>query len=130
MVSAVGLILLLAVLLRISIVDLKTHYINDFDLLLLFFIQLIFFDLNLYYGFSNLAIYSAIYLLSQKRLGFGDVKLAFILGLGFNGIFNLIYASNIAWVMAGVWALVSKQRRIAFAPWLIFGASLAKILVI
>jgi prepilin signal peptidase PulO-like enzyme (type II secretory pathway) len=130
MVSAVGLILLLAVLLRICLVDLKNHYIHNFDLLLLFFIQLIFFDLNLYYGFSNLAIYTGIYLLSQKRLGFGDVKLAFILGLGFNSIFNLIYAANFAWIMAGIWGLLSRRQRIAFAPWLISGASLAKILVI
>ena len=130
MVSAVGLILLLAALLRISLVDLKTHYINDFDLLILFLIQFIFLDIYLFSGLFNLAIFSAIYLLSQKQLGFGDVKLAFILGLGFNSIFNLIYAANFAWIMAGVWGFFSRQQRIAFAPWLIYGASLAKILVI
>ena len=130
MVSAVGLILLLAVLFRVSLVDLKTHYIHNFDLLLLFFIQLIFFDLHLDYGFSNLAIYIGIYFLSRKRLGFGDVKLAFVLGLGFNSIFHLIYAANFAWIMAGAWGLFSRQQRIAFAPWLISGAFLAKILVI
>jgi len=130
MVSAIGFILLLFILAKISITDAKTHYINDIDLFILFCIQFIFFKINLLHGFLNLVIYYAIYLLSQKRLGFGDVKLAFMLGLGFNSIFNLIYAANFAWIMAGVWGLISRQQRIAFAPWLISGASLAKILVI
>ena len=130
MVTFAGFILLSLISIRISIIDIKTHFIQNIDLILLFSILLIFFKINLQIGSINFLIYLIIYFLTGRKLGFGDVKLSFILGLAFQSILTLIYAINLSWAMGGVWALLSKQRKIAFAPWMLTGAFLAEILVV
>ena len=130
MVTFAGFILLFFIGLRISIIDIKTHFIQNIDLILLFSILLIFFEINLQTGCINFLIYLLIYFLTGRKLGFGDVKLSFILGLVFQSFLSLIYAINLSWAMGGVWALLSKQRKIAFAPWMLSGACLAEILVV
>lgn len=130
MVTFAGFTLLSFICVRISIIDIKTHFIKNIDLILLFSIFLIFFEINLQTGCINFLIYLLIYFLTSRKLGFGDVKLSFILGLAFQSILTLIYAINLSWVMGGVWALLSKQRKIAFAPWMLAGAFLAEILVV
>lgn len=130
MVTFAGFILLSLISIRISIIDIKTHFIQNIDLILLFSILLIFFKINLQIGSIYFLIYLIIYFLTGRKLGFGDVKLSFILGLAFQSILTLIYAINLSWAMGGVWALLSKQREIAFAPWMLAGAFLAEILVV
>lgn len=130
MVTFSGFMFLSFICLRISIIDIKTHFIKNIDLILLFSILLIFFEINLQTGCINFLIYLLIYFLTGRKLGFGDVKLSFILGLAFQSILTLIYAINLSWAMGGVWALLSKQRKIAFAPWMLAGAFLAEILVV
>lgn len=130
MVVYIGYILLSLISVKIAIIDIKTQFIHNIDLISLFSILLIFFKINLQTGSLNFLIYFLIYFLTGRKLGFGDVKLAFILGLFCHSFLTLIYAINLSWVMGGVWALLSKQRKIAFAPWMLSGAFLAEILVV
>ena len=130
MLTFISYLLISLISIRISIIDMKTHFIYNIDLILLFLLLLIFFEINLRTGSINFLIYLFIYFLTGRKLGFGDVKLSFILGLGFQSFLALIYAINLSWAMGGVWALLSKQRKIAFAPWMLSGAFLAEILVV
>jgi hypothetical protein len=129
MFTVVGYSLLFLISVKISVVDIKTHFIHNLDLSLLFLILNLFFEISIENGLLNFLIYLIIYFISRKQLGFGDVKLALILGCSYQSVFTLMCAINISWVMGGVWALLSKQRRIAFAPWMLSGACFAKILV-
>jgi hypothetical protein len=129
MFTVVGYSLLFLISVKISVVDIKTHFIHNLDLILLFLILNLFFEISIENGLLNFLIYLIIYFISRKQLGFGDVKLALILGCSYQSVFTLMCAINISWAMGGVWALLSKQRRIAFAPWMLSGACFAKILV-
>lgn len=130
MVLFTGYLLLTLISLKIAIVDVKTHFIQNNDLILLASILIIFFDINIGTGSINFLIYLLIYFLTGRKLGFGDVKLSLVLGLAFQSFSTLIYAINLSWAMGGVWALLSKQHKIAFAPWMLFGAFLAEMLVV
>jgi hypothetical protein len=129
MFTVVGYSLLFLISVKISVVDIKTHFIHNLNLIILFLILNLFFEISIENGLLNFLIYLIIYFISRKQLGFGDVKLALILGCSYQSVFTLMCAINISWVMGGVWALLSKQRRIAFAPWMLSGACFAKILV-
>jgi prepilin signal peptidase PulO-like enzyme (type II secretory pathway) len=122
-----GYLLIFLVSLRIALVDIKTYYIRNSDLFLLFLLVVIFIDFSLTIGFVNFLIHLLLYLVTGKKLGFGDVKLAFVIGLSFNALYPLLVALNSSWIMGGVWALFSKQTKIAFAPWMLFGAFIAQI---
>jgi hypothetical protein len=69
------------------------------------------------------------YFLSQRKLGFGDVKLSIIVGLTFASFYGIFLAINIAWFLGGCWAVLSRQRKVAFAPWMLIGGMLAQIMV-
>ena len=129
MLSNAGYIIFLILAIRIAVVDFKTHYIKNIDLILLFLTIIIFLDFNLIWGFANLAIYFALYLLTNRKLGFGDVKLSFLIGLGFSSFYDLVIALNISWIAGGVWAIIRKEGQIAFAPWMLVGAVISQILV-
>ena len=129
MLNIAGYLILLILAIRICLVDLKTHYIKNMDLILFLLAILIFIDFNLIWGFANLAIYLALYLLTKKQLGFGDVKLSFLIGLGFLSFYDLVLALNISWISGGVWAIIRKQSQIAFAPWMLAGAFISQIMV-
>jgi prepilin signal peptidase PulO-like enzyme (type II secretory pathway) len=114
---------------RIAVVDLKTHYIKNIDLILLFLAIIIFLDFNLIWGFANLAIYLALYFLTNRQLGIGDVKLSLLIGLVFLSFYDLVLALNISWISGGVWAIIRKETQIAFAPWMLIGAFISQIMV-
>ena len=129
MLSNAGYIIFLILAIRIAVVDFKTHYIKNIDLILLFLTIIIFLNFNLIWGFANLAIYLALYLLTNRKLGFGDVKLSFLIGLGFSSFYDLVVALNISWIAGGVWAIIRKEGQIAFAPWMLVGAFISQIVV-
>lgn len=129
MLNTAGYIILSILAIRISVYDFKTHYIKNIDLILLFLTNLIFLDFNLILGFANLAIYLTLYFLTNRQLGIGDVKLSFLIGLGFSSIFDLVLALNISWISGGVWAIIRKEAQIAFAPWMLLGAFITQIMV-
>lgn len=109
--------------------DIKTHYIKNLDLLILLFATIFAFPTSLFYAGVNLIIYLVIYFLMQKQLGVGDVKLSFIIGLAYKSFYSIFLAFNLAWLMGGFWALISGQKKVAFAPWMLLGAVLTQILV-
>jgi prepilin signal peptidase PulO-like enzyme (type II secretory pathway) len=127
--SNAGYIILLILALRVAVVDFKTHYIKNIDLILLFLTIIILFDFNLIWGFANLAIYLALYLLTNRQLGLGDVKLSFLIGLVSSSFYDLVIALNISWIAGGVWAIIRKEGQIAFAPWMLVGAFISQIMM-
>ncbi|WP_104168435.1 prepilin peptidase [Arthrobacter sp. SX1312] len=84
-------------------------------------------------GAILLVAFAALHLLHPQGLGFGDVKLAGLLGLylGFAGWDELWWGPVLAVVLGGGWALLLLAARratlrssVAFGPFLIAGAAL------
>lgn len=125
----IGVFLYLFMSVRISIRDFQTHFIKNLDLIFLLLSTLLVFHVNLYFALFNFLLYLVMYFLSQKKLGFGDVKLSIIVGLTFTSFYGIILAINIAWILGGCWAVLSRQRKVAFAPWMLIGGMLAQIMV-
>ena len=129
MLRNIGYTILLILALRIAVIDFKTHYIKNIDLILSFLTIILFLNFNLTLGFCNFGIYLAIFLLTKKQLGFGDVKLSFLIGLGLHTFHDLLLALNISWILGGAWAVIRNQRQIAFAPWMLSGAFISQFMV-
>ena len=128
--QSIGVLLIAVFSFRIAFEDIRTHFIRDLDLLILFSSLAITSSLYVKSAFINCFIYLLIYFLSRRKLGVGDIKLAFVIGLTMVSISQLAFALNAAWVMGGLWAIFSKRREIAFAPWMLIGGLLAQIMVI
>jgi leader peptidase (prepilin peptidase)/N-methyltransferase len=82
-------------------------------------------------GMAGLFIlYLVIALISPRGMGFGDVKLAGVLGLflGFLGVGPLLVGAFAAFVLGGLFGVVlmvfgpGRNRGIAFGPWMLAGA--------
>ena len=127
MVSVISLLLVVFMLYRIADHDLKTHLIRDFDLVMLFIILTFFFDINLVYGVCYFVLLLLLNILTRGSIGFGDVKLALVLGSAMNSIIQLVISIDLAWIIGGVWALISKRKSIPFAPAMILGAVIGQI---
>jgi prepilin signal peptidase PulO-like enzyme (type II secretory pathway) len=127
MVSIISLPLVVFMLYRIADHDLKTHLIRDFDLVMLFIILTFFFDINLVYGVCYFVLLLLLNILTRGSIGFGDVKLALVLGSAMNSIIQLVISIDLAWIIGGVWALISKRKSIPFAPAMILGAVIGQI---
>lgn len=125
----IGIYLFIFMSVRISITDIQTHFIKNLDLILLFISTLLVFKVNFYFALCNCLIYLTIYILTRKQLGFGDVKLSFVVGLTFTSFYGIFMAINIAWILGGCWAVLSRQRKVAFAPWMLIGGMLAQIML-
>lgn len=89
---------------------------------------------NLLSGLSAWAFFSALYLITRKRgLGFGDVKLAFVMGflLGYPGIVVALYAAFLSGAVIGLILILSKikklKSKLAFGPFLIWGIIVATL---
>ncbi|NLH69124.1 MAG: prepilin peptidase [Brooklawnia sp.] len=75
---------------------------------------------------GSLAGFTILHLASPGSLGFGDVKLATILGaaVGAVSLPALLIALLFACVLALSWAGATRTRQLAFGPWLAAGAIL------
>lgn len=119
-------------LLVIFFIDLKHQIIPDkivFPLILLYSIFIVF---NGNYSFLAAGIFSFVfffllYLITRGRgMGFGDVKLAFLMGLslGFSGVIVAFYIAFLTGALTGViLILLGKAKfgqKIAFGPFLAF----------
>lgn len=80
------------------------------------------------------AFYAVMHLASRQGMGGGDVKLAAVIGLvlAWHGWWTLLLGSAAAFLLGALFALVlmilrraNRSTRIAFGPWMIFGAILA-----
>ena len=116
--------------------DFRYHLIRNRDLKVALICLAPFVELNgLFLGIFNFIFYLLVFLFSRGAIGFGDVKLSFMLGiyLGNNGfdISKLFLANFISWLVA-LAAIVPfrfldrkmQQGRIAFAPFLFIGTGI------
>lgn len=112
---------------RIAAYDIKKHLIRDLDLIILFFSLSLIFRINLILGAVYFSILFLLNLLTRASIGFGDLKLALILGSAMGSVIQLVISIDIAWIIGGVWALISKRKSIPFAPAMILGAFLGQL---
>lgn len=129
---------IISCLIVIFFADAKYHIIPDsiqitiFILSLLLFIvqgqQLQFIIVRLVYGVVIMSPILLLYLLTKgKGMGFGDVKLAFVIGFLMGGIggFLVLYLAFISGAVVGLFLIIFKRRKmkykIAFGPFLVLG---------
>jgi len=119
-----------------SFYDIRHHLIRNRDLKVALICLAPFVELNgLILGFSNFILYLLVFLFSRGAIGFGDVKLSFMLGIYIGNssfdISELFLANFISWLIAlAAIALIRslgrqmQQGRIAFAPFLFIGTGI------
>lgn len=129
MISVLALPLLVLLLYRIADYDLKTHLIRDLDLILLFILLNLLLHLNWKIGVLYSLVLLSLNILTKGAIGFGDIKLALVLGSAMSTALQLVISINIAWIIGGVWALISKRKSIPFAPAMIFGAVVGQLTI-
>jgi hypothetical protein len=112
----------------IAIYDFRFKLIRNVDLLIALILCTTYISSNWYVGFLNLVIYGLLNLLSKDKIGSGDIKLAPIIALPVSSIYELLNALSISWISGGLYALIRRGDAIAFAPFMILGTYLAKIL--
>lgn len=120
----------------ISLRDIKTHRIKRIDIYIAIALVSPFVNFeSSIYGVINALLYCALFYLSGQSLGFGDVRLAGLIGLymgGLDGKVDDLFMMNcLTWVTAGSWVGIRslQQRkmlsdRIAFAPFMFLGLAL------
>ncbi len=119
-----------------SFYDIRYHLIRNRDLKVALICLAPFVEVSgLISGISNFIFYLLVFLFSRGAIGFGDVKLSFMLGIylgngGFD-ISKLFLANFISWLaaLAAIVLLRSldrqiEQGRIAFAPFLFIGTGI------
>lgn len=119
-----------------SFYDIRYHLIRNTDLKVALICLAPFVEVNgLIQGISNFIFYLLVFLFSRGAIGFGDVKLSFMLGIylgngGFD-ISKLFLANFISWLaaLAAIVLLRSldrqiEQGRIAFAPFIFIGTGI------
>ena len=112
----------------IAIYDFRFKLIRNVDLLIALILCSTYISSNWYVGLVNLGIYGLLNLLSKDKIGSGDIKLAPIIALPVSSIYELLNALSISWISGGLYALIRGGGAIAFAPFMILGTYLAKIL--
>ena len=113
---------------RIAIYDIRTHLIGNFDLILLFILLLPRFSYAWEFSIVNLIIYLLINISTKGKIGAGDIKLSIVSGLMLNSYLQLFNALSYTWIIGGIYALLLGSKTIAFAPFMICGTYMAKIL--
>ena len=112
----------------IAIYDFRFKLIRNIDLVIAIVFCAIYLETNWRLGLANLGIYGLLNLLIKGKIGSGDIKLAPIIALPISTFFELLNALSISWISGGLYALIRGGGAIAFAPFMIFGTYLAKIL--
>lgn len=115
-----------AFLAKIAVIDIKTRKIKNSDLLATGLILALIYWQNWLISFLNFMIYMVIYILSNHKLGEGDLKLSIICALPLNSFMQLTQAIYITWFLGGIFALIKPKITIAFAPFMILGTYLVK----
>ncbi|MGI9194846.1 MAG: prepilin peptidase [Candidatus Nanopelagicus sp.] len=119
--------LLTAFLTKIALHDIRTQRIKNSDLISAGAIMVILYWKNWRISLINFIVYLLLYILSQRKLGEGDLKLSLICALPLSSVFQLADALTATWLIGGVFALFKPRTSIAFAPFMILGTYLAKI---
>jgi leader peptidase (prepilin peptidase)/N-methyltransferase len=120
----------------ISLRDIKTHRIKRKDIYIAVALLSPFINFeSCIYGGINVLLYCALFYLSGQSLGFGDVRLAGLIGLymgGLDGEIDDLFVMNcLTWFIAGSWvgfrSLHQRKMlrdRFAFAPFMFLGLAL------
>lgn len=130
--NLIFLLYIASVLIVIFVYDLKHYIIPDKVLLPAIAIALIFNFQDILAGLVAACFFLAIFLISQGRwMGFGDVKLAFLMGL-LLGIGNVVTALFLAFFFGAIISIIligfygkNLKSEIPFGPFLILGTFLA-----
>ncbi len=117
----------LVLLLRVAIYDIKTHFIRNLDLFLIFILFTTKIISKWEFGLVNFVIYLLINVSIKGKIGAGDIKLSAILGLMLDSYLQLFNALSYTWILGGIYALLMGSRTVAFAPFMICGTYIAKI---
>jgi prepilin signal peptidase PulO-like enzyme (type II secretory pathway) len=112
----------------ISYYDVKFHLIRNIDLLILLAATSFQSIGNLKYALFSLGVYISINIAARGSIGAGDIKLSFAIGFIFNSFTQVTNAILITWIAGGMYSLARRQQAIPFAPFMILGTYLVKIL--
>ncbi|CAB4546392.1 MAG: hypothetical protein F2537_02760 [Actinobacteria bacterium] len=118
---------LLVMMIWVSWFDIRFHLIRNIDLLIICILLVPNFN-NWLLGFSNLFLYLVINVIAKGGIGAGDIKLSFLLALQLGSFPSLLNSLSFTWILGGLFALVNRSPAIAFAPFMICGTYLARIL--
>ena len=119
-------VVLIIVFFWISFYDVKNHLIRNIDLLLLLALILFRYSHNLKFAAFSLVVYLIINFISSGKIGYGDIKLSFVLALLLDSFFKVYFSIAISWVFGGIYALFRSGKAVPFAPFMIFGTYLAR----
>ena len=106
--------------------DIRTQQIRNSDLIAAGFSLVLLYWGNWLISFLNFIVYLALYILSMRKLGEGDLKLSIICALPLSSVFQLMQAVATTWFIGGVFSLFKPRTSIAFAPFMILGTYLTK----
>ena len=120
-------IILLIMLTWISVYDIRFHLIRNIDLVVIFLLLIPNFG-NWLFACLNLSFYLFINMIAKGAIGAGDIKLSFLLALQLGSVTALVNSLSFTWILGGLYALISRSPAIAFAPFMICGTYLARIL--
>ena len=120
-------ITLLIMLTWISVYDIRFHLIRNIDLVIIFLLLIPNFG-NWLFACLNLSFYLLLNMISKGVIGAGDIKLSFLLALQLASVTALMNSLSFTWIFGGLYALISRSPAIAFAPFMICGTYLARIL--
>lgn len=116
-----------------TVTDLKFHKIYNKHLGCALLFAAPFLTLaNMATGALNYCFYNCLYRASRGAIGFGDVRLAFLIGIYSHRftekISSIVAANLISWVCAGIMAVILRiwkrrnlEDRLAFAPFMFLG---------
>ena len=113
---------------KISLYDIKYHLIKNIDLILLLLILLPNYRSNWRTSLLSLGIYLILNIIGRGKIGFGDIKLSFICAMPLGSYFDLFNALSITWIIGGIYVLIRRSKVVAFAPFMIIGTYISKIL--
>jgi hypothetical protein len=120
-------ITLLIMLTWISVYDIRFHLIRNIDLVIIFLLLIPNFS-NWLFACLNLSFYLLLNMISKSVIGAGDIKLSFLLALQLASVTAVVNSLSFTWILGGLYALISRSPAIAFAPFMICGTYLARIL--
>ena len=123
----------------ISILDIRDHRIRKWHVYLGLLTLAPLYEVKTLIAIAiNYFLYAAIFIISRKSLGFGDVRLSLLVGayIGLWSIapISIVLSNAYAWstamiLVVGRWLIDRKSinTRVAFAPHMFFGAALAAL---
>ena len=113
---------------KISLYDIKYHLIKNIDLILLLLILLPNYRSNWRISLLSLGIYLILNIIGRGKIGFGDIKLSFICAMPLESYLDLFNALSMTWIIGGIYVLIRRSKVVAFAPFMIVGTYISKIL--